>query len=349
MGADDTDVHLIAVDTTNGTDVWKASLGRKLKNRWGDGPRSTPAVFGDRVVALSGRGQLVCADVNDGSIFWQQDLRDFGGRIPNWGYSESPLIDQGRVIVTPGNDDGALAAFQLDTGELIWQSWDVMQPAHYSSAIVVEHHGQRQYIQLGSRSLFGINASDGEKLWEIKWPGKVAVVPTPIYHEGSIYVSSGYGVGSMRIDLSPQNRVTKRYHNKIMKNQHGGVILRDKHVYGYSDGRGWVCQNVDSGEMVWQEKRVLGKGAIASADGLFYCLEKQTGVCVLANLTPDGWEERGRLTIEPQTEQRSPDGRIWAHPVIANGHLYLRDQEIICCYDISDSRQTTRALNSNRR
>ena len=144
----------------------------------------------------------------------------------------------------------------------------------------------------------------------------------------------------MRIQLGPDNEVTKVYHNKIMKNQHGGVIRLGDYVYGYSDGPGWVCQDLKTGDMVWNEKRALDKGAISCADGLFYCLEEKSGVCLLVKATPEGWEERGRLTIDPQTEQRSPRGRIWSHPVIANGRLYLRDQEIICCYDISASRQT---------
>ncbi len=340
LGADQKVEHLMAVDTTTGKQQWTVPLGERLKNKWGDGPRSTPAVFGDRVVALGARGRVVCCSVADGAIHWETELTDLGGKIPNWGYSESPLIDHGRVMVTPGGDDGAMVAFNLESGDVVWQSWEVAQPAHYSSIIVAEHNGTRQYIQLGSRSLYGINAEDGERLWETKWPGKVAVVPTPIFHEGGVYVSSGYGVGCMMIQVGPDNAVTEVYKNKVMKNHHGGIIRVGDHVYGYSDGPGWICQNLTTGEMVWNEKRVLGKGAIACADGLFYCLEEKSGVCVLVSATPDGWDERGRLTIEPQTEQRSPSGRIWSHPVIANGRLYLRDQEIICCYDITASRQT---------
>ena len=316
--------------------------GRKadLKN---DGRFRTPGWDTHRLpwsaapfVALSGRGDLICVSANDGKLIWSADLKSIGGKIPNWGYSESPLIDQERVLVTPGGDDGAMAAYDLESGKLVWQSWEVTQPAHYSSIIVADHNDQQQYIQLGSRSLYGINAEDGEMLWEVKWPGKVAVVPTPIFHNGAVYVASGYGVGSMLVNLGSDNEVTQVYHNKVMKNQHGGVIRIEDHVYGYSDGRGWICQDLRSGEMVWSEKRSLGKGAISCADGMLYCLDKDSGTCALIKATTEGWEEHGRFTIDPQTEQRSPSGRIWTHPVIANGRLYLRDQKIICCCDISD-------------
>lgn len=340
LGADADNDQLIAVNVGDGTQLWRTPIGQRWKNAWGDGPRSSPTVSGNRVVALAGRGRLICASVTTGEILWANDLRDFGGQIPKWGYSESPLIDQGRVVVTPGNDDGSMAAFRLDSGELLWQSSEVTQPAHYSSIIAAEHNGQRQYIQLGPEALFAVNADDGALLWQTEWPGRVAVVPTPIFHQGSVYVASGYGVGSMLAEVGGGNQVSVRYHNKVMKNHHGGVIRIGDHVYGFSDGRGWICQELATGEMVWNEKRRLGKGAISCADGMLYCLEEESGTCVLIRPNLDGWEEHGRVTIDPQTKNRSPRGRIWSHPVIANGRLYLRDQEIICCYDIVDTRQT---------
>ncbi len=334
LGADQDEERLLAVDTSTGRIRWATPVGRQLKNKWGDGPRSTPTVIDDRVVALGARGDLICASLSDGAVLWSQSLKDYGGHIPNWGYSESPLVDEGRVIVSPGHEEGTVAAFDLETGDLLWQTSDVTQPAHYSSIIAAVHNGQRQYIKLGPESLFGIRAADGTVLWEVPWPGRIAVIPTPLYHDGLVYAAAGYGVGSMLVEVG-DNDAQIRYHNKVMKNHHGGVIRLGDYVYGYSDGPGWVCQNFRTGEMVWNEKRALGKGAVSCADGLLYCLEQDTGVCALVRATPDGWEERGRLTLEPQSEQRSPSGRIWSHPVIAHGRLYLRDQEILCCYDIS--------------
>ena len=335
LGALDGVEYVMALNTADGSLVWKSPIGQKLENGWGGGPRSTPTVAGDLVVALGGRGGLYCVSAIDGAEKWSVELKtDLGGKVPNWGYSESPLVDGDRVLCTPGGKGGTVAAFDLKTGEKIWQSSDVTENAHYSSIIAVEHFGQHQYIQLTQNKVFGLD-NDGNLQWDAEWPlGRTAVVPTPIYHNGDIFITSGYNAGCMLIRVDKDNNVENIYDNKMMKNHHGGVIRIGEHIYGYSDGVGWLCLDMQSGERVWNEKSKHGKGAIAYADGMFYCLDERKGSCVLIEASSDGWSERGRFTITPQTDQRSPKGKIWTHPVIANGKLYLRDQEIICCYDI---------------
>ena len=120
-----------------------------------------------------------------------------------------------------------------------------------------------------------------------------------------------------------------------MKNHHGGVILLGDHLYGYSDGHGWICQDFASGEIVWNEKSALGKGAVTCVGGMLYCVEERDGTVVLAKASTEGWEEHGRFTLDPQTKLRSPMGKIWTHPVVVGGRLYLRDQELIYCYDVA--------------
>jgi outer membrane protein assembly factor BamB len=147
-----------------------------------------------------------------------------------------------------------------------------------------------------------------------------------------VYVTAGYGSGSKMVRIEPGNKVTTVYENKVMKNHHGGAILVGDHVYGYGDP-GWVCQDFKTGESVWNS-RDLGKGAVGYADGMLYCVEESSGTVVLSEASPKGWKEHGRFKLNPQTKIRSSRGRIWTHPVIANGKLYLRDQDLIYCYDI---------------
>ena len=260
-------------------------------------------------------------------------VQELGGKVPGWGYTESVLVDQGRVICTPGGKNGALAALDAKTGKVLWRSKEFTDAAQYSSPIVIEHQGKRQYVQLFMKNLVGIEAKSGKLLWKSEWPGKVAVIPTPIYADNHVYISSGYGVGCKLVELggfTPKDI----YENKVMKNHHGGVIKKGDFLYGYSDGYGWVCQNFKSGELVWNEKKALGKGAIAYADGKFYCLGEGDGRVILIEATPRGWTPKGEFTISPQTKQRNPKGKVWTHPVISNGKMYLRDQELIFCYDI---------------
>lgn len=336
MGADDSSEYMVALKAADGSRLWQVRVDDFLENGWGNGPRSTPTVVGDLVVAISGNGTLACVAAKDGASKWSASLTELGGTVPKWGYSESPLVDRERVLCTPGGENGTVACFDLQTGEMIWQSAEITETAAYSSIIVVDHYGAKQYIQLTESKVFGLN-QDGKLQWSADWPGRTAVIPTPLYKDGQVYVTSGYGVGCMLLNIGPNNQVEKLYENKVMKNHHGGVILLGDYVYGHSDSMGWMCQNFLTGAEVWNEDgKNSSKGSVTFADGKLYCLHENTGDCVLADASPDGWKEISRFTLSPQTEQRSARGKIWTHPVISNGKLYLRDQEIICCYDISD-------------
>jgi outer membrane protein assembly factor BamB len=267
-------------------------------------------------------------------VLWKVEMKDLGGGKPNWGYCESVLIDGDRVICTPGGKRGAVAALDKATGELLWQSKDFTDGAQYASIVVAEHGGKRQYVQLTQQSLVGIDAASGDLLWMTDFPGRTAVIPTPIVAGDLVYVSAGYGAGCKLVKLTGQSEPEEVYANKNMTNHHGGVVLVGEHLYGYSDGKGWVCQDFKTGEMVWNERSELGKGCLTYADGKLYLLDEKTGDVALIDASPEGWIEHGRFTLQPQTEQRSPSGRIWTHPVVANGRLYLRDQELLFSFDV---------------
>jgi outer membrane protein assembly factor BamB len=336
MGTRDGSECLFALNAGAGTELWQVQIGSPFKESHGYGPRGTPTVDGDRVYALGSEGNLVCANVADGKILWQQSMSELGGKRPRWAYTESPLVDHDQVACTPGGSQGALAALEKKTGKLIWQSAEFTDGAEYASVVPVDLNGVRQYIQLTQRTLVGIAAKDGKLLWKSKWPGSVAVVPTPIYHDGYVYITSGYGAGCKLVKIGPQNEASDVYENKVMKNHHGGVIGVGDYVYGYSDQVGWVCQNFKTGEEVWSEKKKLGKGAIACAEGMLYCLDERTGTVALIEASPKGWNEHGRFTLQPQTTIRQSQGGIWTHPVISIGKLYLSDQDLIFCYDIAE-------------
>lgn len=327
---------LLVLDANTGKEIWTAKIGSILKNRWGDGPRGTPTVDGNRVYALSGSGDLVCVNVADGKVLWQASLEALGGKVPGWGYTESVLVDGNQVVCTPGGSKGAIAALDKQTGKVLWQSAEFTDGAQYSSVVPAEINGTRQYVQLTMNNFVGISATDGKLLWKADFPlGKTAVIPTPIVKGNNVYVTAGYGAGCKMVSIGPDNKVTTVYENKVIKNHHGGVILVGDHLYGHADP-GWVCQNFKTGEEVWSH-RGFGKGAVGYADGMLYCVEEGSGTVVLVEASPAGWKEHGRFKLDPQSKIRSSSGRIWTHPVISNGKLYLRDQDLIYCYDIKKS------------
>jgi outer membrane protein assembly factor BamB len=336
MGAREGTDYLLALDANTGKELWAAAVGPMLENDWGDGPRATPTVEGGFVYAMGGRGVLVCVSAEDGKEVWRASMEELGGEIPNWGYTESVLVDGDKVLCTPGGPQGTIAALDKATGRVLWQSTDLDDMAQYSSIIKAEFNGQPQYVQLLEKRVVGVSADDGSLLWESPFPGSVAVIPTPIVSGDKVYVTAGYGAGCKLLKIGPEKEAEAIYENKLMKNHHGGVILYDGHVYGFSDGVGWICADFETGKQVWRERDILSKGAISYADGNFYCLGEEDGTVALIDASPEGWNEHGRFKLEPQTKIRKDRGRIWTHPVIVDGKLYLRDQDLIYCFDVKE-------------
>jgi len=328
--------YVIALDATTGQEVWSAEAGPKYENDWGNGPRMTPTVVNSKVYALGGKGQLVCLNAADGKTIWSKSLvGDLGGKLQGWGFTESPLVEGGRVYCTPGGSGGTMAALDAETGSVVWRSTELTDEAQYSSPILVRHAGKSQVVQLVMKKFFGLDPATGKKLWSVDFPGRVAVIPTLIAHDGVVYASAGYGVGCKAVRLTESGTETLYEDIKVMKNHHGGVVRVGDHLYGHSDGYGWVCQELKTGKQVWVNK-TFGKGAVHYADGRFYCLSEDGGNVALIDASPTGWTEKGRFKLDPQTTQRKPQGRIWVHPVVANGRLYLRDQELLHCYEVKE-------------
>lgn len=340
MGAREGKELLLTLDANTGEELDAVEIGDILENNWGDGPRGTPTVDGKFIYALGAQGNLVCIEAATGDLQWKKSMQDLGGAVPTWGFTESPLIYEDLVVCTPGGESGAIAALDKKTGKVVWQTKDVATGAHYSSLVVREGKNGPELVQLLADQVIGINPKNGEVLWSSQFAGKVAVIPTPIVKDNLVYVTAGYGVGCKLVEID-DGQATDVYDNKVMKNHHGGVILIGDHVYGHTDPGGWACQNLKTGEEVWRERSALGKGAIAYADDRFYCLSEDEGEVVLIEPSTEGWKEHGRFKLDPQTDQRKDAGKIWTHPVINDGKLYLRDQNLIYCYDISEKDDAT--------
>jgi outer membrane protein assembly factor BamB len=333
MGARQKSEQVICLDATTGKELWATSLGPVYENNWGDGPRSTPTVDGDHLYALSATGILACLNIKDGTEVWKVDVvKSLGGELQGWGYTESVLIDGDHVICTPGGQQGTMAALHKKTGAVVWQSSKLKGPAQYSSPIRIEVNGQPQYAQLLMNKVVGIAPKDGALLWETSFPGRVAVIPTLLFHDNSVYATAGYGTGCQMIKLDGAEPEVV-YEEKSITNHHGGVIVVDGKIYGHSDKGGWTCQDFLTGKIEWQDES-LGNGTCTYAAGHLICVDENDGTVVLATAKPDKWQEISRFKLAPQTSIRKKEGRIWSHPVVVNGRLYLRDQDLIFCYNV---------------
>lgn len=333
MGNRDQIEYVIALAEKDGAELWATALGPVRANGGGyPGPRCSPTVDGERVYALGLNGDLICALAASGKEVWKRNLRDrdLQGRPGGWGYCESPLIDGDTLLCTPGGRGCTLAAFNKLTGELIWKGVVPQgDQAAYASILAAEVHGQRQYIQFLSGGVVGLS-TDGTFLWRYNAPHNgTANCSTPIYHDGEVFAASGYGTGGGLARLVKDGTGTKAeevYFTKNMKNHHGGMVLLDGYVYGSDEGL-LTCLEWKTGEVAWAERKA-GKGSIASADGRLY-YRNEGGPIVLVEVNPQKYVEQGRFS--PPRKSGKPS---WPHPVIANGKLYIRDQELLFCYDV---------------
>ncbi len=329
-----------------GKALWVTRLGPALRQQMPqgkEGPGCTPTVDGDRLYVEGMGGALACLQVNDGKIVWQRSLpRDFGGQVPMWSYRESPLIDGQKLICTPGGAEATLAALDKLTGNTLWKSPVPGEPrAAYASPIAVDFDGQRQYVQFTQRTLLGVAAADGKFLWRYDHPANSHGIncATPIYHEGKVFASSAYGAGGGLVKLTKDANggvtADELYFTKKLQNHHGGVVLWDGSLYGANggnEGGALVCLEFLTGKVLWDERddpaRRAPKGSIALADGRLY-YRTENGTMLLLEPNPKQYVEQGRFEQPDRTSLPA-----WAHPVIANGHLYLRDQDALFCYDV---------------
>lgn len=360
-----------ALSETEGKTLWVTRLGPAHRQRMPqgkEGPGCTPTVDGDRLYVLGLGGELACLQVSDGKIVWQRNLpRDFGGQVPTWSYRESPLVDGDKLLCTPGGEAITLVALDKRTGQTLWKSQVPTRPtgspggsggpagpgarggpgglgrsqAAYASAIALDFDGQRQYVQFTARAVVGVAATDGKVLWQYPRPanGMGINCSTPIHFEGRVFASSAYGAGGGVVRLVRDEaggvKAEEVWFSKRMQNHHGGVILHDGCLYGASggnEGGGLVCLDFTNGQVLWDERdhpeRRAPKGSVAFADGRLY-YRTESGTVLLIEPSRQQYLERGRF----EQPDRS-DKPAWAHPVIANGKLYLRDQDRLLCYSI---------------
>jgi len=319
-----------ALNRADGKVVWVRPLGPGGSNDRGSGPRGTPTADGDRLYVLTESGDLACLHIMDGTVVWQRNiLKDFRGENPNWLISESPLVDGNMVIVSPGGRGAGIVALDKMTGKTVWQSAELSDGAGYSSAIAADVQGVRTVMALTAEAGVGVRATDGKLLWRVRnVANRTANIATPVFSDGRVFYTSGYDTGGALLTLRAAGgavSATEAYFTRDMQNHHGGVVLVDGYLYGFSDSI-LTCLEFATGKRMWRDRSV-GKGSLSYADGNLYVLS-ENNVVGLVEATPSAYREKGRFTIK---DQGLPS---WAHPVVDGGRLFIRNQGTLTVYDI---------------
>jgi outer membrane protein assembly factor BamB len=341
--------YVIAVHRDGGKHLWKTRVGPVHEDKY-PGPRATPTVDGDRVYAMSTEGEVVCLDAATGEEHWRRSLTaDFDGYLMkamgsyDWKFSESPLVDGRRVVVTPGHIRALMVALDKTTGEEIWRTAGRRlgplgaNGAAYSSAVIAEAGGVRHYVQFVGRGLIGVEAETGKLLWGYnRVANDIANAATPVVHGDHVLGSSGYstGTGMVKIvqgDSGLEAQEVYFLEADVVQNHHGDLVLVGDTIYtGTGHNKGFpVAFDFLTGNVHWGPVRNQGRdsAAIAYADGRLY-IRYQDGRMILAEASAEGYQEHGTFQI-PDVKLQS-----WSHPAIADGMLFLREQDKLYCYDI---------------
>lgn len=329
--ADDENAYVFVLNV-DGAVERKIRYGKEIVTEETSGARSTPTLDGDRLYVMSELGVVCCLDLKRDTVVWELNvLEKFGGKNNEWSLAESVLIDGDRLICTPGGPDAGIVALNKMTGETIWTVKGLSDMAAYCSPCIVKHNGRRLILTETSKLVVGADADTGQLLWThehlTEWDVHAV---TPLYSNGLIYYTAGYGSGGGALELSPDgSSVTVKWTDKTLDCQHHGVVLVDGYLFGTGHRKQFLsCLDMATGKVMWSAKEIR-QGAVVFADGMLYIYEgPKSGIVSLVKAVPTGFERTGQFTVTEGS------GQHWAHPVISGGRLYVRHGDALVAYDL---------------
>ena len=344
---------VVAFKRTTGERAWRKAITTKPPIHGFKGSRSTPTYSDGHVYVVGSDGRIVCLDASSGTVKWEKSFqKEWDGKMmTGWGFSESPLVDGDRVICTPGGPEAAVVALNKKTGEEIWKcpvgtigngknhhGHRLMAGAGYSSVSISMACGVKQYVQLLGQGIVGIRASNGELLWaSTEAASNIANTSTPLISDDLVFYSNAYGAGSelLRLTSTPDGIAAKQVYflgPRDLQSFHGGMVLVDGYVYcGHKKSGGYPkCIELATGKSMWDDQRGEGSGSasVVYADG-HVVFRYGDGKVALVEASPKKYMVKGSFKTE------YCDGEGWAHPVVVDRKLYLREHDRLMCYDLA--------------
>ena len=280
-----------ALDFGTGAEVWKYTYPDTDPENHGYS-QATPSVSGDRVYALGRMGELDCLDAKTGKLLWSRNIyTEFKGKMPNWNYAMSVVVDGNKAIVCPGGPDASVVALDKTTGKTIWQGGG-SRAMDYSTPIVANINGKRQYVVLSKTDLIGLDPNTGADIWSFDWSGKNHI-PQPTAIANSVFVTNGYGQGCAMVDVTA-NGATKRWENKEMQAHMASPIFVDGYIYGNTDPGDFICLDPNTGVTKWRQPG-FEKGPLVMVDGVLLAFDGRGGDLVMIDPKPTAYTELGRF------------------------------------------------------
>ncbi|MCD7975824.1 MAG: PQQ-binding-like beta-propeller repeat protein [Tannerellaceae bacterium] len=313
----------------NGKLLNKKPYGKEWDKNY-NGSRGTVTVNDGKVYVIAGMGDLACLDANTLDMIWKKNiLTDFDAPNIEWGINESPLIIGDKLIATPGGKKHNMVALNKNTGELVWSCPGEGNISAYCSPLYITDQQVPLIVTHTADHVIGVDAETGKKLWSYEIKNKYSVhANTPVYSDGMLLCTSGYGKGSTMLRLTNGGRnVEKAWEATELDNRIGAMVKVGDYAYGSGDtNRYWFCVNWKTGEISYKE-RGLAMGNIIYADGLLYCYSDR-GEMALVKPDPAKLDVVSKFMITMGTDQH------WAHPVIHKGVMYVRHGDTLMAYNI---------------
>ena len=326
-GTEDRKQVLFCLDASSGKVIWKRAIGRELREGMGgDGPRATPALSDGRVYIFGGHGTLLCAAARTGKQIWKRSYNN----PPDWSYSGSVLIEGPLAIISPGKRDGGLLALDRKSGKAIWKAGN--DGAGYATPYPFTFEGKRYILGFLATQAIIVEARTGRQVWSKSWRTSYDVnAATPIYHEGHLFISSGYGTGCALLQLrraGSRLEAPEVWRNREIRNKFQTCILYEGTLYG-ADEQSLKCVDWMTGKLFWSERRIEGSGTqhgtvVLVGDHLVFL--SPAGQLQVARASPRGYE--------PLASAKILSGRCWTVPTLHNGRLYMRNLRKLVCLDL---------------
>ncbi|MDD6081173.1 MAG: PQQ-binding-like beta-propeller repeat protein [bacterium] len=342
MNEDETQ-EIFSAYTLDGKKVYQTAYSAPWNDTYPE-TRTTPAIDGDKAYVISGSGDVVCLNIQDGKIVWKVEAgKVYGRKTGNWGTSECPLVFDNKVIYTPAGDQTTMVALNKENGELIWKTTSFGDIGAYVSPLLINYKGKRQIVGSTAKHIFGVNPESGEIEWsfgewgpsdrDAKWPN---IAPnTPIFKDGKLFFCHGYNINGVMLQLADDLKsVSVVWRTDVLDTHHGGYVEVNGIIYGsnwINNNQGnWCAIDWNTGkagyETAWAGGK--GKGSIIAADGMLYCYDERRGAVALVKPDPTKFDIVSEFRITKGV------GPHWAHPVIVNGVLYIRHGFALMAYKV---------------
>lgn len=332
---------LTALDKS-GKILWQTEYGSVTDKSYSE-TRTTPTLVNGNLYVTSGMGELASISAADGKLNWKVNAaEETQGRPGSWGFAESPLVFDGKVLYTASGSKASMIALNCNDGSVAWKSEALPGNDAYVSPIMIERGGKKQIVGMTGKFVIGVNPADGKIVWKFEFTssslksGKVVGINcvTPVYKDGYVFVTTGYDQGGVMLKLSDDlSSAESVWQTADLDTHHGGVVLLDGVLYGSNwldNSKGnWAAVDWKTGKTYYNEKwDGKGKGSTVSADGMLYCYDESRGTVGLVN--PD----KSKFDVVSEFQIKQGGGPHWCHPVISDGVLYIRHGDVIMAFDV---------------